>query len=535
MEEILASIRKIIAEDSSGLRPASAPPRPGTPYSPAPRTAAPQASPSPAPQRGFMTREAFLKSSQPAEPEPRRETHAPIASPRSSGGNAGISAPTSRLEPRDDTPSFAKPSPISRERSSTSPVKESFHSREDAASKEMSPSTIAREAPKPLKPEALDSKRDPRSDLTGTVETATLETIEVVAIEDALPVVEAGAPSVIKVESEPASKKRSDTANIEAQLTELLSEDLNALRQSRAKAEEQAVQSSKIPEDTPLDSEGSDPFAFDLGPSPFAAKPEPEVRAASSDVKQPPAPAPAIDFAPAPKPTPSEPERTSSSAAVPAAEKPDVAARPNFSEPSFAPQNAPQNGSHFSSFGPGIFPASDTTPAAATSQPASIPPPKPEADAIASKSRQTFVVPSVSATIGPSRKLEPLSNAFQPAPAPPPRPLETFSPAPEVVPEPPRVGGPFHPREEWRPSETQLPPEPPRFSRNQRDEDEESSSSLPATVDSSLDRPMEDAVADLLRPLLKTWLAENMPKIVERALRREMTERLLPGQKNPRD
>jgi cell pole-organizing protein PopZ len=46
---------------------------------------------------------------------------------------------------------------------------------------------------------------------------------------------------------------------------------------------------------------------------------------------------------------------------------------------------------------------------------------------------------------------------------------------------------------------------------------------------------MEDAVADLLRPLLKTWLAENMPKIVERALRREMTERLLPGRKNPRD
>jgi cell pole-organizing protein PopZ len=46
---------------------------------------------------------------------------------------------------------------------------------------------------------------------------------------------------------------------------------------------------------------------------------------------------------------------------------------------------------------------------------------------------------------------------------------------------------------------------------------------------------MEDAVADLLRPLLKTWLAENMPKIVERALRREMTERLLPGQKSSQD
>ena len=35
--------------------------------------------------------------------------------------------------------------------------------------------------------------------------------------------------------------------------------------------------------------------------------------------------------------------------------------------------------------------------------------------------------------------------------------------------------------------------------------------------------------------MLKTWLAENMPKIVERALRREMSERLLPDNKNTRD
>jgi cell pole-organizing protein PopZ len=40
-------------------------------------------------------------------------------------------------------------------------------------------------------------------------------------------------------------------------------------------------------------------------------------------------------------------------------------------------------------------------------------------------------------------------------------------------------------------------------------------------------RSMEDTVADLLRPMLKSWLAENMPKIVERALRRESSERLL--------
>ncbi|MET0639386.1 MAG: DUF2497 domain-containing protein, partial [Hyphomicrobium sp.] len=64
MEEILASIRKIIAEDSSGVRSHAPPPRPGTPYSPAPRPSTPtSAAPGPvAPRSGFMSREAFLKS-----------------------------------------------------------------------------------------------------------------------------------------------------------------------------------------------------------------------------------------------------------------------------------------------------------------------------------------------------------------------------------------------------------------------------------------------------------------------------------------
>ncbi|MEQ1718470.1 MAG: DUF2497 domain-containing protein, partial [Hyphomicrobium sp.] len=43
-------------------------------------------------------------------------------------------------------------------------------------------------------------------------------------------------------------------------------------------------------------------------------------------------------------------------------------------------------------------------------------------------------------------------------------------------------------------------------------------SGLPAT------RTMEDTVAELLRPMLKNWLAENMPKIVERALRKELDD-----------
>ena len=37
-------------------------------------------------------------------------------------------------------------------------------------------------------------------------------------------------------------------------------------------------------------------------------------------------------------------------------------------------------------------------------------------------------------------------------------------------------------------------------------------------------RTMEDTVAELLRPMLRSWLAENMPRIVERALRRELED-----------
>lgn len=52
-----------------------------------------------------------------------------------------------------------------------------------------------------------------------------------------------------------------------------------------------------------------------------------------------------------------------------------------------------------------------------------------------------------------------------------------------------------------------------------------STPNVPAVRDGEMGiRTMEDTVADLLRPMLKSWLAENMPKIIERALRREISE-----------
>jgi len=44
-------------------------------------------------------------------------------------------------------------------------------------------------------------------------------------------------------------------------------------------------------------------------------------------------------------------------------------------------------------------------------------------------------------------------------------------------------------------------------------------------------RTLEDAVADMLRPMLQQWVAENMPRIIERALRTEVASTVRPGSK----
>ena len=56
---------------------------------------------------------------------------------------------------------------------------------------------------------------------------------------------------------------------------------------------------------------------------------------------------------------------------------------------------------------------------------------------------------------------------------------------------------------------------------------------LPATRDAHElpARTLEDAVADMLKPLLQQWLADNMPRIIERALRVEAASSLRPPQK----
>jgi cell pole-organizing protein PopZ len=44
---------------------------------------------------------------------------------------------------------------------------------------------------------------------------------------------------------------------------------------------------------------------------------------------------------------------------------------------------------------------------------------------------------------------------------------------------------------------------------------------------------MDRAAAELLRPMLRQWLADNMPRIVEDALRSELTETTQGDGKDP--
>ena len=55
-------------------------------------------------------------------------------------------------------------------------------------------------------------------------------------------------------------------------------------------------------------------------------------------------------------------------------------------------------------------------------------------------------------------------------------------------------------------------------------EDEPNPPPLPQESAAAAQQPIEDATADLLRPMLRQWLSENMPRMVEKALHIEVAE-----------
>lgn len=474
MEEILASIRRIIAEDTSGSR--TVPPPAPSRAQPSPVRPNAGVKPAPSLQRGFMSREAFMKSSTPAEEPGDRRFFTPVT-------------------PQDPLPSAKAAPEVGAEKASPS-SRESRDVKVDAKPIEAAPAK-AEKSSEPAKPDAQLEKTKQDEPVV----------VEVKAV------VEAGQKAL-------TPEPKSEAQIIDAQLVELLGEDLKALRESderqdgkntrtedvTAKAVVPAETSSSKPVESAVKVNGAsssaaatsaaptkdetsdtrdnaDPFAFDLGPSPFLPR--------SSAEKAP--------------------------------------ERKNSVEPTPAPQRS--HGSPRDEAGPsterGWAKINGTPASPETAKPAASPPKSPEpATPTAATRPATFAVPSVSATLGPHRRLEPLSESFKPAPSDYRKPVE-----PPSDPFPFRdfgrsVEAPIEPSRD--PHEGRLQPAPPPLS-----------ALPPLDAEASPvvggDRTMEDAVADLLRPLLKTWLAENMPKIVERALRREMTERLLPGQKNFRD
>jgi cell pole-organizing protein PopZ len=436
-----------------------------------------------------MSRETFMRTSTPQEPSVSQRYFTPIT-PQDSEPAAPVVEKASPLQRSDEasvTPARVvdKPgvdAPSEKPESESSP--EAATVKPDIEQKLLAP------------PEASESK--PAEFKTTELKPAELKSTEAKPIEPK------------------SSDRPSTTATIEAQLVELIDEDLKALRETAARdaasqtsqsenvtvqLEERAAPMPQTPsqpppegvprssadakEEKPKTSDNGDPFVFDLGPSPFAPRPTSERPAE-----------PKISIDPAPAAAPRDP-------LTPMRDR-DATPQPGRDHK----VNKVNGASHHRQ---------------EPSRPAGPPSPRGSEPSPASRPAPTFAVPSVSATLGPHRRLEPLSEAFKPEP-----PSHDYR-----RPEFPQAD-PFSQRDYVRsaafPSEpvrgrqdAMLQPAPPMMGETK------------VSTEPVGDRTMEDAVADLLRPLLKTWLAENMPKIVERALRREMTERLLPDQKNSRD
>ena len=111
-------------------------------------------------------------------------------------------------------------------------------------------------------------------------------------------------------------------------------------------------------------------------------------------------------------------------------------------------------------------------------------------------------------------------NFLEPPPPPEPEPVAIVPPPPPPAPEP-------------APSFAAAPP-PPAFDMAQLLSDQTSSAvtsafgQLAHTVLTNNARTLEDLVKDMLKPMLKTWLDDNLPTMVERLVRAEI-ERVARG------
>lgn len=221
---------------------------------------------------------------------------------------------------------------------------------------------------------------------------------------------------------------------------------------------------------------------------------------ADDEAKPPPAeaakPAPAPAAAPAPKPqTMADIPPSKVAPAKPAAEKPAPAAKPAAPPP--APDAGPNNQDDIDALLAGL---DEATPASEIRAPE----PEPEPDVLELTDEMAMDPEPTPAPPPPSfHRVEPRDD-LEFAETPPPRPTPAPSYAPVDFDAPP------------------LPPQQPILAQSTVSAVESAFNSLAHTVLSSNARTLEDLVKEMLRPMLKSWLDDNLPGLVERIVKAEI-------------
>ncbi|MET4384394.1 cell pole-organizing protein PopZ [Bradyrhizobium sp. F1.4.3] len=226
---------------------------------------------------------------------------------------------------------------------------------------------------------------------------------------------------------------------------------------------------------------------------------------ADDEAKPPPAeaakPAPA---APAPKPQAMNDIPPSKvSPAKPAAEKP--APPPPAAKPAAPPPPAPDAGPNNQDDIDALLAGFDeATPAPEVRTPEPEPELEPEPDVLELTDEMAVDSAPTPAPPPPSfRRVEPRDD-LEFAEAPPPRPSPSPSYAPVDFEAPP------------------VPPQQPILAQSTVSAVESAFNSLAHTVLSSNARTLEDLVKEMLRPMLKSWLDDNLPGLVERIVKAEI-------------
>lgn len=223
---------------------------------------------------------------------------------------------------------------------------------------------------------------------------------------------------------------------------------------------------------------------------------------ADDEAKPPPAeaakPAPAPAAAPAPKPqTMADIPPSKVAPAKPAAEKPapPPAAKPTAPPP--AADAGPNNQDDIDALLAGL---DEATPAPEIRAPE----PEPEPDVLELTDEMAMDPEPTPAPPPPSfHRVEPRDD-LEFAETPPPRPTPASSYAPVDFDTPP------------------LPPQQPILAQSTVSAVESAFNSLAHTVLSSNARTLEDLVKEMLRPMLKSWLDDNLPGLVERIVKAEI-------------